>query len=152
VNSGGTGTGTAESSVAAPDPYVFGLSSPDPVVSMDPDPAPEPAPEPSVIKQNSKKNLDSFALCHIYDFYRGTGTDPQIRIRTGTKMSRIRNTGRKAAVRALCVALQVHVHVFETPNNRSRSETPKCFGWEFDMDKIFFCCLVVNSSIAHDFM
>jgi hypothetical protein len=48
-------------SVADPDssdPYVLGLMDPDPLVRGT-DPASDPDPDPSIIKQNSKKNLDS---------------------------------------------------------------------------------------------
>jgi hypothetical protein len=47
----------------------LGLLDPDPLVrGMDPDPAPapDPAPEPSIIKQNSKKNLD--ICCFVTSF------------------------------------------------------------------------------------
>jgi hypothetical protein len=42
---------------------VLGFPDPDPQVSgMDPDPDPASDPDPSVIKQNSKKNLDSYCF------------------------------------------------------------------------------------------
>ncbi len=46
-------------SVADPEPYVLGLPDPDPLV-RGADPAPEP--DPSFIKQNSKKNIDSYCF------------------------------------------------------------------------------------------
>ncbi len=44
---------------------VLGLPDPDPLVrGVDPDRDPAPDPDPSIIKQNSKKNLDSY--CFVY--------------------------------------------------------------------------------------
>jgi hypothetical protein len=41
----------------------LGLPDPDPLVrGMDPD------PDPSIIKKNSKKNLDSFYFVTLFDF------------------------------------------------------------------------------------
>ncbi len=44
------------------DPYVLGLLNPDPLVrGMDPDPV------HSILKQNSKKNLDSYCFVNLFD-------------------------------------------------------------------------------------
>ncbi len=100
-------------SVADPDP-----SDPYFFCGLDPDPDPFVSgmnPDPSIIKQNSKKNLDSYCFLTLYlweknsfllaswrSMTKGQDPDPlvrgmdsrvQIRIRIHTKMSWIRNNG-----------------------------------------------------------